>query len=181
MDIVLKENAYERQGLSFNQACYLLSLRNRITKEEFQELLNARHIFIKDGMIQLNGKGYNTITEVIRLSGLVPTKEEDIKALAQEMANLFPSGKKIGTTKYWRGNSALVVKKLTGFLKKYGMFPPETILKATDAYVKSFGVDTALMRILPYFIEKDGESDLLTTIENLEKVEEDSVFSENIL
>lgn len=68
MDIILKEKAYEKLGLSFNQTCYLLSLRNRITKDEFQELLNERHIFIRDNMIQLNGKGYNAITEVLRLS-----------------------------------------------------------------------------------------------------------------
>jgi hypothetical protein len=181
MDIILKEKAYEKLGLSFNQTCYLLSLRNRITKDEFQELLNERHIFIRDNMIQLNGKGYNAITEVLRLSTIVTTNEDDVKALAQAMAEIFPSGKKIGTNKYWRGNSALVVKKLNGFLKRYGMFPSETILKATDAYVKSFGIDTSLMRILPYFIEKDGESDLLTSIENIEEGDDGSAFAENLL
>lgn len=53
MDITIKEKAYESQNLSFNQTCYLLSLRNRITKSEFQELLDKRYIFIKDHMIQL--------------------------------------------------------------------------------------------------------------------------------
>lgn len=182
MDIVIKEKAYEKQGLSFNQICYLLSLRNRITKSEFQELLDQRHIFIKDHMIQLNGKGYNAVTETLRLSNIVTTEEEDLKLLAKQMAEIFPAGKKIGTNKYWRGNSALVVKKLNSFLKRYGKFPSETILEATDAYVKSFGIDTSLMRILPYFIEKDDESDLLTTIENLENSGDDgTAFAETIL
>ena len=182
MDITIKEKAYESQNLSFNQTCYLLSLRNRITKSEFQELLDKRYIFIKDYMIQLNGKGYNAITEAMRLSRIVTTNEDDVKALAKQMAEKFPAGKKIGTNKYWRSNSALVVKKLTSFLKRYGEFPSETILEATDAYVKSFGIDTSLMRILPYFIEKDGESDLLTTIENLENCGDDgTAFAETIL
>ena len=43
-------------------------------------------------------------------------------------------------------------------------------IEATKKYIESFGDNLTLMRILPYFIEKNNESELLTTIENLEDV-----------
>lgn len=177
MDLIIKENAYTKVGISFEQLCYLLSLQNKISKSEFQKLRDERYILISpQGQINLGGKGHNAIVEALRLSNIVQTDFEQLETLAKNMADLFPKGKKPGTNKYWKGNSALVVKKLNNFLKRYGIFPSETILKATKAYISSFNQDTSLMRILPYFIEKDGESDLLTFIENL--TEEEAIKSD---
>lgn len=184
MDLVIKENAYTKVGISFEELCYLLSLQNKISKQQFQRLREERYILIdQKGQINIGGKGHNAIIESMRLSSIVKTDYEEIEALAKAMADLFPKGKKPGTNKYWKGNSALVVKKLINFLKRYGIFPSETILKATSAYINSFGQDTSLMRILPYFIEKDGESDLLTFIENLseESIEKSDFEDETLL
>lgn len=182
MDLTIKEKACTHVGISFEQFCYLLSLRCRINQEDFKKLIDDRYVLLTEGKIALSGKGFNAVSEILRLSTVVDVALDDVKNLAAAMAEVFPKGKKIGTNKYWKGNSALVVKKLTSFLKRYGKFPPETILRATEAYVKSFGDDTSLMRILPYFIEKDGESDLLTFIENLGDIEdEDVVLTEKLL
>ena len=183
MDLIVKQNAYKKLGLSFEQFCYLLSLRFRISPEDFHYLFDRRYIDVDEhNNIKIGGKGYNTITEALRLSTVVQTDAETIQQLAETMATIFPTGKKPGTSKYWKGNSAIVIKKLTSFFKKYGLYSPDVVIKATEAYVKSFGDETALMRILPYFIEKDGESDLLTFIENLDQVTEESPdFTEKLV
>ena len=41
----------------------------------------------------------------------------------------------------------------------------DDILKATERYVESFHGNYSLMRILPYFVEKEGNSELLTFLE----------------
>ena len=180
MNLVIKEKAYQDVGIAFEQLCYLLSLKNRPSKKDFQDLIDRKMIIISSqGQINLGGRGFNTVVEVLRLSQIVHTDFEVLQELAKKMADLFPAGKKPGTSKYWKGNSSVVVKKLNSFLKKYGIIPPDTIIKATSAYVNSFGADKSLMRILPYFIEKDGESDLLTFIENLNDNEEEDLGFED--
>ena len=99
---------------------------------------------------------------------------KDIKLLAEQMRLMFPEGKKQGTTKYWRDNKANVEAKLKTFFKKYGHYDSELILKATQKYVDSFGDSRQLMRILPYFIEKENSSELMTIIENIDDVKSDS-------
>ncbi len=95
---------------------------------------------------------------------------KDIELLAEQMRLMFPEGKKQGTTKYWRDNKSNVGNKLKTFFKKYGHYDSELILKATQKYIDSFGDNKQLARILPYFILKDDNSDLLTTIENIDEV-----------
>ena len=95
---------------------------------------------------------------------------KDIELLAEQMRLMFPEGKKQGTTKYWRDNKSNVEAKLKTFFKKYGHYDSELILKATQKYIDSFGDNKQLARILPYFILKDDNSDLLTTIENIDEV-----------
>ena len=57
------------------------------------------------------------------------------------------------------------------FFKLYGRFDKEVIINATKKYINSFGNDNTLMRTSKYFILKDGNSELLTVIENLEENE----------
>lgn len=99
---------------------------------------------------------------------------KNIELLAEQMRLMFPEGKKQGTTKYWRDNKSNVEAKLKTFFKKYGHYDSELILKATQKYIDSFGDSKQLARILPYFILKDDNSDLLTTIENIDEIKSNS-------
>lgn len=69
------------------------------------------------------------------------------------------------SNKYWRDNSEAIAKKLRNFMKRNPKYSPDEILKATERYVESFHGNYSLMRILPYFIEKEGNSELLTFLE----------------
>lgn len=97
--------------------------------------------------------------------------DEEIIEMVEVMRSLFPEGKKVGTNKYWRDNRANIFKKLKVFLSENAHVTKEDIVKATEKYVDSFKNDKTLMRILPYFIEKNGESELLSIVENIDNVE----------
>ena len=86
------------------------------------------------------------------------------------MKLLFPEGKKTGTNKYWRDNKSNVISKLKVFFKKYNNYDFDLILIATKKYVDSYGGNNQLMRILPYFIEKENQSELATILENLDNI-----------
>jgi len=136
---------------------------------------------LENGFIIENDVGYcitdigiEFIGEMEKVSINKEKSNIDIEGLALEMKLLFPEGKKQGTNKYWRDNTSNVVGKLKTFFKKYGDFDKELVLNATKKYVESFGDNKQLARILPYFILKDDNSDLLTTIENIEQIKSNS-------
>jgi hypothetical protein len=101
-----------------------------------------------------------------------PTKKELLE-LVDKLRELFPEGKKNGTSKYWRGNRGDVSEKLKKFFEKYGVYEDERIIEATQKYIQSFGDNKQLMRTLEYFILKDGNSDLATILENVDSVKTD--------
>jgi hypothetical protein len=92
------------------------------------------------------------------------------------LRELYPKGKKEGTTYLWRGSVAEIAKKLKTLVVKYGCkFTKEQAINATKEYVKSFNGNYTKMRLLKYFIVKldkdfDGNinfvSEMMSIIEN---------------
>ena len=100
------------------------------------------------------------------------SKDKEFKELADKLKELFPKGKKAGTTYMWRDSTAVIARKLKTLVVKYDyQFTEEQAIKATKAYVESFNGDYTYMQLLKYFILKslpDGEikSDFMSYIEN---------------
>ena len=79
----------------------------------------------------------------------------DFEVLADKLREIFPKGKKAGTTYMWRDTTAAIAKKLKILVTKYNCkFTEEEAIKATEAYVKSFNGDYKYMQLLKYFILK---------------------------
>lgn len=149
-----------------------------------ERLSNKGYIKKNDDLF---GKGYQineTFLDKVRAALLsndpdVP-KEDVLDNLASKLMELYPRGKKAGTTSYWRGNKKEIREKLQKFYKLYGnKFTDEQIIEATRKYVASFNGNYSYMRVLKYFIIKDEKtensegrcsinqvSDLATLIEN---------------
>ena len=147
-------------------------------------LLSYGYIHESDVGYLLTTDGINFIKDVEVKSVDETINVKSVKELANAMKNLYPEGKKTGTNKYWRGNSSEVIKKLMTFFKEHGKYSDETVIFATEKYVNSFGSDKQLMRILPYFIMKDGNSELLTFIENIDNISEnknDDLWTSNLV
>lgn len=102
-------------------------------------------------------------------------KADRYELLAAQLRNLYPTGKKEGTSYMWRDSNSLITKRLKSLVAKYGdCFTDEQAIEATKKYIESFNGDYRYMQLLKYFIIKktnnDGEteesSQLLSYIEN---------------
>ena len=120
--------------------------------------------------------------------------DERLENLARKLMAIFPEGKKMGTTMYWRGNVKEIKLKLKKFFKRYSdKYTDEQILQAAQAYVNSFNGNYGFMRVLKYFIWKDERkidsegnsfieevSDLATIIENAGQVDNNGNWMDSV-
>lgn len=111
----------------------------------------------------------------------VETKEQEFNDLADKLREIFPKGRKAGTTHSWRGSTMDVANKLKSLVVKYGCtFTEEEAIEATKAYVAAFNGDYKYMKVLKYFILKtptvngqvEVQSDLMSYIQNKDIGEE---------
>lgn len=111
-------------------------------------------------------------------------KEEDYLRVAKKMQEIFPKGRKEGTTYAWRDCTAVIAKKLKTLVVKFGFkFTEEEALNATKKYVESFNGNYKFMQLLKYFILKndtatgDIKSEFMSLIENADiELNNDSEF-----
>lgn len=167
-----------------------------ITLEEFLVLfLNAKEVDIKSVTLSLIAKGFanrdlfskNKIVISDKIKDLISTividsdknvidADSEYTNLAVKLREIYPSGRKAGTTYMWRGTTTEVAKKLKTLVVKYGFsLNAEKVIKATKEYVNSFNGNYKYMQLLKYFILKsvrdaDGnveiKSELMSLIEN---------------
>ena len=167
-----------------------------ITLEEFLVLyLSAKEVDIKSVFQSLIAKGFadkdlfsnEKIVISDKIKDLISTisidsdkniidKDSEYMELATELRELYPAGRKNGTTYMWRGTTAEVAKKLKTLVVKYGYtLNKEKVIKATKDYISSFNGNYRYMQLLKYFILKsvkdaDGntevKSELMSLIEN---------------
>lgn len=186
-EIVINKKVVKKSGLSVGQLFYLFYCNFSNSLEEIEDLRTKHFLIsqpIKDKPPFITDKGVALLTEL-----LVDTKEEEmdrITELVPKLQELFPKGKKQGTNYYWRGNKKEIEVKLRIFFKKYGEYPDDKIIQATENYIKSYKDDMRFMQLLKYFIlkniRKEGEtieqSELLTYIENIDNNDINSEFLE---
>lgn len=182
MKIVLSTEGCNKNQVSLGEMLMLLAHLNKIELKEAHDLLIKKGYITaeRDNMFQQNGwrvtrKGNELIDSVVLDSDKSEKSDADILALAEQLKEVFPAGRKDGTSNYWAEGKALIAKRLKAFFKKYGTdYTDEQIIAATKKYVESFNGNYQFMRTLKYFIFKDkdvaGEreysSDLLNYLEN---------------
>ena len=169
---------------------------NNLTLEEFLVLfLSAKEVDIGDISQSLVAKGFadkdlfssgklvisDKVKDLISTISIdsdknVIDKDSEFTELATELREIYPAGRKDGTTYMWRGTTAEVAKKLKTLVVKYGfVINKESVIKATKEYVNSFNGNYKYMQLLKYFILKsvkdadgnvDIKSELMSIIEN---------------
>lgn len=175
---------------------------NNLTLNEYLFLLfNARGGDVHECVTSLVSKGWggedlfddtkvvlsdkareNALNILVDSDKLVEDKQGDFEALAEKLKEIFPEGRKAGTTYSWRGSTAEVARKLKNLVVKYGCrFTHEEAIEATKAYVASFNGDYKYMKLLKYFLLKtprnnngdvEIESDFMAYLENKGAAEE---------
>ena len=174
---------------------------NNLTLEEFLVLfLSAREVDIGDISQSLVAKGFadkdlfssgklvisDKVKDLISTISIdsdknVIDKDSEFTELATELREIYPAGRKDGTTYMWRGTTAEVAKKLKTLVVKYGfVINKESVIKATKEYVNSFNGNYRYMQLLKYFILKsvkdadgnvDIKSELMSLIENSDQID----------
>lgn len=185
MKVTIETNAMIKHGTCIGEVLVLLEILNGVNHAQvLDNLVKKGFITAATGQKFLTQKTYaltdkaNALLENVNLDSLDSDKPKtrDLESLAVRLKEIFPKGKKPGTAQYWAEGTALIVKRLRIFFKKYGEnYTDEQILSAAEKYVKSFNGNYSYMRTLKYFIwaekpnkagEVESTSDLLTFMEN---------------
>jgi len=171
----------EKYNITLEEFLWLFLNRKNVNTKQLTDSLVSKGIVDRSVLDStkpiLSDKSSAFISSVLLDSDKsVKNKDAEFEELAKEMQELYPKGRKSGTTYYWRGSLIEITKKLKTLVVKYNIeLNKEKILEATKSYVQSFNGDYTKMRLLKYFILKtdrdaDGnieiKSDLMTLVQN---------------
>lgn len=203
MTIRLNKESAAKHGITLDEALYMIIIHNKINLELTKESLIQKGLLTADRdetFQQIGWRLTNRGTEVLD-STIIDSDEpknsgdDFLLEIATKLKEIFPKGKKEGTNYYWAEGTALIVRRLKLFLKKYeeyirnefkeefsklnkeefNKFLGNKILYAASKYVDSFNGSYRYMKLLKYFIlkekigvagEVEGESELMNYIEN---------------
>lgn len=187
MKLTIDQTILDKYNISIGEFMILYLSANSIDIKEciesiIKKNLAGRNLFSENNVV-VSDKVKDLITTIIIDSDKnVIDKDSEFLELANEMRELYPKGKKEGTTYLWRGTTAEVAKKLKTLVVKYGYsFSKEQVLKATKEYVNSFNGNYKRMRLLKYFVlksEKDADDNINIISELMSLIENEGQISE---
>lgn len=159
MNYIINEDICKKKGMDFPSLLAVLLVKTGVKIPELFNNLIEKQVLVKDMFSDgfLVTQRWDSVCSDILLSAdkSVPS-DERLFHLVNKLMEIFPKGKKEGTTVYWRGNKKDNKERLQKFFKLYGnKYSDEQILHAASEYVKSFNGQYNYMRALKYFIWKD--------------------------
>lgn len=181
MKLTIDQTILDKYNITLEEFLVLYLGAKEVDIESVSQSLIAKGFADKDlfsnGKIVVSDKIKDLISTIsIDSDKNVIDKDSEYIELATELRELYPAGRKDGTTYMWRGTTAEVAKKLKTLVVKYGYtLDKEEVIKATKDYISSFNGNYRYMQLLKYFILKsvrdaDGntevKSELMSLIEN---------------
>ena len=181
MRLTIDQTVLDKHGISIGEFMVLYLTANKVDVKTCMDNLVAkgladRNLFSENSIVLSDKTKELVSTIAIDSDKSVVDKDAEFIELANELRELYPAGRKEGTTYMWRGTTAEIAKKLKTLVVKYKYsFTREQVLKATKEYISSFNGNYKKMRLLKYFIlksERDADdnvnviSELMTLIEN---------------
>lgn len=181
MKLTIDQTILDKYGITLEEFLVLYLGAKDVDIESISQSLIAKGFADKDlffnGKIVVSDKIKDLISTIsIDSDKNVIDKDSEYMELAAELRELYPAGRKDGTTYMWRGTTAEVAKKLKTLVVKYGYtLDKKEVIKATKDYISSFNGNYRYMQLLKYFILKsvkdaDGntevKSELMSLIEN---------------
>lgn len=187
MKLSIDKEILEANNLTLEEFLVLcLGINNTDIRKTVNSLINkgfADKDLFTDNKIYISTKIKNLLASmVINSDKNVINKDEVFTDLAIKLRNIYPAGRKPGTTYLWRGTTMEIAKKLKTLVVKYGYTLNENeVIEATKEYINSFNGDYRYMQLLKYFILKsvkdadgntDIKSELMSIIENKDQIDE---------
>ena len=158
MNISINEEVLSKWDLNIKEFLFLLfNVKDGDIQECISSLVSKgwvdKNLYDSTKVVISNNRKEDIATILVD-SEKAETKFE-FEELANKLREIFPKGKKPGTTYMWRDTTAVIAKKLKILVTKYNCkFTEEQAIKATQAYVNSFGGNYKYMQLLKYFILK---------------------------
>lgn len=158
MNISINEEVLSKWDLNIKEFLFLLfNVKDGDIQECISSLVSKgwvdKNLYDSTKVVISNNRK-DDIATILVDSEKTETKFE-FEELANKLREIFPKGKKPGTTYMWRDTTAVIAKKLKILVTKYNCnFTEEQAVKATQAYVNSFGGNYKYMQLLKYFILK---------------------------
>ena len=200
MKFTIDESSCKKVNLSIPEVMVIILLRAGIDINTLIAEMKEKQIIVEStslmGSTLLVTQRWNDLCDKALLTADTTIPREDrIVALAKSLMEIFPEGKKEGTSQYWRGNIRDITLRLQKFFKLYGnKYTDEQIILAAQNYVSSHNGNYSYMRVLKYFICKNEKkmdieghgyieevSDLATFIENANSQKERGDWTTTII
>lgn len=185
MKFTIDEESCKKVNLSVAETLMILLVRTGVDLAELLHSMKERQILVEEnsllGSSLLVTQRWDDLCDSALLScdKDVP-KGERLSNLTKALMEVFPEGKKEGTSQYWRGNTRDVTLKLQKFFKLYGnKYTDEQIINAAQRYVSSYNGRYQYMRVLKYFIMKNEKKVDSEGVGFIEEVSDLAAYIEN--
>ena len=185
MKITIDENACKKVKLSLPEVLMITLVKTGVNIETLLKQMKEKQMLIEEhtllGTNLLVTQRWSDLSDKALLSAdkSVPDNKR-LENLAKALMEIFPAGKKEGTSQYWKGNLRDNTLRLAKFFKLYGdKYTDEQMIEAAKNYVSSHNGKYQYMRVLKYFIWKDTRKVNSEGEGYIEEVSDLAAFIEN--
>ena len=185
MKITIDENACKKVKLSLPEVLMITLVKTGVNIETLLKQMKEKQILVEEhtllGTNLLVTQRWSDLSDKALLSAdkSVPDNKR-LENLAKSLMEIFPAGKKEGTSQYWKGNLRDNTLRLAKFFKLYGdKYTDEQMIEAAKNYVSSHNGKYQYMRVLKYFIWKDTRKVNSEGEGYIEEVSDLAAFIEN--
>jgi hypothetical protein len=179
MKITIDEDACKKVKLSLPEVLMITLVKTGVNIETLLKQMKEKQILV--GTNLLVTQRWSDLSDKALLSAdkSVPDNKR-LENLAKSLMEVFPAGKKEGTSQYWKGNLRDNTLRLAKFFKLYGdKYTDEQMIEAAKNYVSSHNGKYQYMRVLKYFIWKDTRKVNSEGEGYIEEVSDLAAFIEN--
>lgn len=185
MKITIDEDACKKVKLSLPEVLMITLVKTGVNIETLLKQMKEKQILVEEhtllGTNLLVTQRWSDLSDKALLSAdkSVPDNKR-LENLAKALMEVFPAGKKEGTSQYWKGNLRDNTLRLAKFFKLYGdKYTDEQMIEAAKNYVSSHNGKYQYMRVLKYFIWKDTRKVNSEGEGYIEEVSDLAAFIEN--
>lgn len=185
MKITIDEDACKKVKLSLPEVLMITLVKTGVNIETLLKQMKEKQILVEEhtllGTNLLVTQRWSDLSDKALLSAdkSVPDNKR-LENLAKSLMEVFPAGKKEGTSQYWKGNLRDNTLRLAKFFKLYGnKYTDEQMIEAAKNYVSSHNGKYQYMRVLKYFIWKDARKVNSEGEGYIEEVSDLAAFIEN--
>lgn len=185
MKITIDEDACKKVKLSLPEVLMITLVKTGVNIETLLKQMKEKQILVEEhtllGTNLLVTQRWSDLSDKALLSAdkSVPDNKR-LENLAKSLMEVFPAGKKEGTSQYWKGNLRDNTLRLAKFFKLYGdKYTDEQMIEAAKNYVSSHNGRYQYMRVLKYFIWKDARKVNSEGEGYIEEVSDLAAFIEN--